>query len=90
MDRCSLSFLLLSDQCANCMCSSSTPRRTVDCENSNNKQSLSWKRSTKKNLMHILYHAPFALNSFNVVVVVGFAPSAQHLYATIFSSLRCM
>lgn len=75
-------LLLLSDQCANCMCSSFTPR-IVDREKIQQQTIVVMDKSEKTNLMHILYHAPFALNSFNVgtVVVVGFFLSAPQ-YST--------
>lgn len=63
MTRKKIVSLLLSFLCANCMCIVFQFTPSISGGKQNNRRRCT---REKKNLMHILYHAPFALNSFNI------------------------
>lgn len=53
--------------CANCMCIVPSVSGAEWQNNRHRCEDGEWIHSREKNLLHILYHAPFALNSFNVL-----------------------
>lgn len=68
MTRKKIVSLLLGFLCANCMCIVFQFTLSVSTAESKTIVAVATKTITseKKSLMHILYHAPFALNSFNI------------------------